>query len=88
MTEKFRRIYPRGRVVPHRTRPKLRLVYRVMEEWQETGMSFEPTTSMPPDDGRHIVVIRLGDTRIALHLSVVERVIRAVAVTPVADAPF
>ena len=50
-------------------------------------MSLEPTTSMPPDDGRHIVIIRLGDTRIALRLSVIERVIRAVAVTPVADAP-
>ncbi len=50
-------------------------------------MSSEPTTPIAPDDGRHIVVIRLGDTRIALRLSVVERVIRAVAVTPVADAP-
>jgi purine-binding chemotaxis protein CheW len=50
-------------------------------------MSLEPTTSIPFDEGRHIVVIRFGDTRIALRLSVVERVIRAVAVTPVADAP-
>ena len=49
-------------------------------------MSLASTTSTPPDGRRHLVVIRLGDTRIALRLSVVERVIRAVAVTPVADA--
>jgi purine-binding chemotaxis protein CheW len=42
---------------------------------------------MPPEGRGHIVVLGLGDTRIALRLSVVERVIRAVAVTPVADAP-
>ncbi len=50
-------------------------------------MSLEPTTSMLPDGGRHVVVIRFGDIRIALRLSVVERVIRAVTVTTVADAP-
>ena len=46
----------------------------------------EQTKSMPRDGDAHIVVLRLGDNRIALRLSAVERVIRAVAVTPVADA--
>lgn len=53
----------------------------------EFCMSPEPTTSMPPAGGGHIVVMRLADIRMALRLSVVERVIMAVAVTPVADAP-
>lgn len=35
----------------------------------------------------HTVVLSLGDTRIALRLAVVQRVVRAAAVVPVANAP-
>ena len=54
---------------------------------RNASLSSERTRPMLPDGRGHIVVLGLGDTRIALRLSVVERVIRAVAVTPVADAP-
>lgn len=42
---------------------------------------------IPPGGRGHIVILDLGAARIALRLSMVERVIRAVAVTPVAEAP-
>jgi len=41
----------------------------------------------PQTDRQPLVLFRIEDQRCALFLSAVERVIRAVAVTPVADAP-
>jgi purine-binding chemotaxis protein CheW len=51
------------------------------------NVSLSSERPTPPEGRGHIVVLGLGDARIALRLPVVERVIRAVAVTPVADAP-
>ncbi len=77
-----------GRPIPGRNArdPAIALSERERRS-SNAHLSPEGKASLPPDGRGHIVVLRLGDTRIALRLSVVERVLRAVAVTPVADAP-
>jgi purine-binding chemotaxis protein CheW len=44
-------------------------------------------SDLPPLDQKRIVVFALDDTRCALSLSAVERPVRAVAITPLPDAP-
>ncbi len=46
-----------------------------------------PRTPSTPDDGQTLVLFQLGGQRYALHLSTIDRVIRAVAVTPVPETP-
>ena len=58
------------------------------DPYQDTGESkTKPLMLVSENDSQTLVLFRLGEQRYALSLGAVERVIRAVAVTPVPEAP-